>query len=91
MPAAGLAAAALWLVLGAHASGTPALTASVTPAELPYGAGFSVSGQASAAGVPLTVEADPYPFGAWKAVAKGASASDGSYTIAAPATRRALN
>ncbi len=88
MPAVGLAAAALWLALGAHASGTPGLTASVTPAELPYGAGFSVSGQASEPGVPLTVEADPYPYGAWKALAKGASASDGSYTIAAPPPQR---
>jgi hypothetical protein len=38
--------------------------------------------------VPLTLEASPYPYRFWHAVASGTSGSDGSYTIAAPAPQR---
>ncbi len=85
----------LGLALGAQgrASGAPVLTAALAPAELAYGSTFSVSGQASEGGVPvpgapLTLEADPYPYGGWTPVAQGTTASDGSYRIAAPAPRR---
>ena len=86
---------ALALVLGGEgrASGAGALTATLAPAELAYGSTFSVSGQASeggvpAAGAPLTLEAAPYPYGRWTAVAHGTTAGDGSYEIAAPAPQR---
>ncbi len=87
-----MATAALGLALGGQgrASGAPAVTAALAPAELPYGGTFSVSGRASeggtpAAAVPLTLEAAPYPYRAWRALAQGATAADGSYAIAAPA------
>jgi hypothetical protein len=58
-----------------------------------YGGTFSVAGRASEGGVPvaavpLALEAAPYPYRAWRAVAQGATAADGSYAIAAPAPQR---
>ncbi|MEA2215023.1 MAG: hypothetical protein QOK19_584 [Solirubrobacteraceae bacterium] len=85
------------LVLGrdtvAGAASTPSLTASIAPAELTHGATFTLVGNLSEgatplAGLPVELEANPYPYKRWVTVAKGASAADGSFQITAPAPQR---
>jgi|SRR5450759_680055 len=64
----------------------PELTASA-PGELTLGAALSVTGRLvaggqGAAGVPMLLQADRYPFRGFVALARASSAPDGSFTFA---------
>jgi hypothetical protein len=71
-------------------SSIPVLSATVSPAELPYGQSFLVTGRitrngAPVAGYPVHLEVDPYPYRRWQDVSGATSAADGSFRIGAPA------
>jgi hypothetical protein len=78
-------------VVGAATLST--LTATLAPAELTHGATFTLAGHLSEgatplAGSPLQLEASPYPYRRWLAVATGTTAADGSFQITAPPPQR---
>jgi hypothetical protein len=91
---AGLGALVLGLVPLASAGASssvpvqaPVISATATPAELTYGRSLTVAGSLSEgagrlAGVPLALQADPYPFRGFQTIAHASSAADGSFAFA---------
>src|SRR5689334_21798540 len=70
----------------ASAAADPALSAQATQAEVPLGAASSISGTLIGetlgnAGVPVELQASPYPFGSFATVANSTTAADGSYSF----------
>jgi hypothetical protein len=68
------------------APGAPVLSATVTPGELPFGAGLTVTGSLADAGhgvgaAPLALQADPYPFRRFATVARLTTVPDGSFSF----------
>jgi hypothetical protein len=81
-----LIAVAVTFASSAAGEATPQLTASLAPSELTLGASLSVTGRLTqagqgVAGVPLTLQADAYPFRGFVAVAHTATAPDGSFSF----------
>jgi len=75
-------------VASAAAPVTPTLRVTVTPGELTYGAGVTVTGSLLGAGngvgaAPLALQADPYPFRGFATVARTITAADGSFSFVA--------
>src|SRR5947207_11658588 len=69
------------------AAAAPGLTAAAARAKLRFGGATHLSGELSAfpsgnGGVPLDLEADPYPFGSFRHLASTATKRDGSYSFA---------
>jgi len=78
----------------AHAApGERQLQVTVTPQELQIGASATVSGVLTGtpqppAGAQLALQAEPYPYGGFRTVARTATASDGSFSFAALSPER---
>jgi hypothetical protein len=71
----------------ARAAAVPELSASLAPGELTYGSTLSVSGRIAAGGqgmggAPLELQAAAYPYRGFAAIARLASAPDGSFIFA---------
>jgi hypothetical protein len=82
-----LAATVLLAASAPAASLAPELSASLSPREVRLGDALSVSGHVlgagqGLAGVPLTLQSNPYPFRGFVAVAHLMSSPDGSFTFA---------
>ena len=88
MRAAALASlCAVGLLFGAQGTqATPTVSAIATPTELPIGKSLTVSGTAGeGASAALSLQASPYPYRAFKAIAHTTARPDGSYSFAAVA------
>lgn len=67
----------------------PEVSASLSTAELPYGAPFTLSGHAQENGVPLAgtpveLQEDPYPYAGFTTAEQASSAPDGSFSFTVP-------
>jgi Beta-lactamase enzyme family len=81
-----LALSATVLARAPAASTGPELSAAVSPGELTYGNSLTVTGRVLAAGVgaqdaPLALQAEPYPYRGFVAIAHASSAADGSFAF----------
>jgi hypothetical protein len=77
------AAQAAAIKAGADAAPAPAITASASPTALGYGGTVTVTGSVGIPAVlPVVLEASPYPYRGFTALATASSTADGSYAFA---------